>query len=337
MSIPPISEQTLVITGATSGIGLSTALDAARRGARLVLVARDAADLDAAAEQCRALGAEVETVAADVGERGALDAAAARAVERFGGFDTWVNNAGVSIYGDLRDVPEDDARRLFDTNYWGTVHGSLVAAAHFRTRSADRPGVLVNVGSVLSDRAIPLQGHYCASKHAVKGFTDALRMELAEEGVPARVVLVKPSAIDTPYVEHAGNYMDVEGRLPTPAYAPDVVAAAILRAAEHPQRSVTVGGKDGLLSVFGQFAPKLTDRIMEATFFGQQRGDGPAPADRQGTLHAPDGTGGRERGGADGHVFESSLYTTLKQHPAAALGAAAVAAGVAVAVANRKK
>ena len=133
----------------------------------------------------------------------------------------------MSIYGPIADVPLADARRLFETNYWGVVHGSLAAVAQLR----ERGGALINVGSVLSDTTMPLQGHYSASKHAVKGFTDALRIELAEEGAPVAVVLVKPSAIDTPYPEHAGNHLGVAPKHQAPVYAPDVVAAAILDAA----------------------------------------------------------------------------------------------------------
>ena len=280
-------------------------------------MSRSPEDLDAAAERCRALGAEVETVAADVADRAVLDLVAERAAETFGGFDTWVNNAGTSAYGELKDIPEETARQVFSTNYWGVVHGSLVAAEHFRQRpsASEYGGALVNVGSVLSDRAIPLQGHYCASKHAVKGFTDALRMELEKEGVPVSVTLVKPSAINTPYPEHAANYMDVEPKLPTPAYAPEVVARAILAAAERPLRDVTVGAKDGAMAVLGGVAPRLTDKIMEAAFFDQQRSDAPAQGDREGTLQEPKPGSGRVHGSTDGHVFQSSVWTQLQTRP----------------------
>ena len=327
LSLKPLAQQTLVITGATSGIGLATALEAARRGANLVLVARSDEDLTTAAERCSDAGAEVETVAADVADAAVHRLIHDRAHERFGGFDTWVNNAGVSIYGELKDIPEEDARQLFETNYWGVVHGSLTAAAHFREHGAS--GALINLGSVLSDRAIPLQGHYSASKHAVKGFTDALRMELEKEGVPVSVTLVKPSAINTPYPEHAANYMEKEAALPQPTYDPDVVARAILHAAEHPQRDVTVGAKDGVMAALGELAPRLTDKIMEASFFSQQKKEAPARPSA-GTLHEPSSGDVRVEGDAEGHVFQSSVWTQVQQRPYAALGAA-LAAGVALA------
>lgn len=243
----------------------------------------------------------------------------------FGGFDTWVNNAGASVYGLTWDVPVEDSCQLFETNYWGTVNGSLAAVDHFREHG--RSGAIINVGSVLSDRAIPLQGHYCASKHAIKGFTDALRMELEKENVPVSVTLIKPNATDTPYPEHAANYMDHEPAIPTPAYAPEVVARAILRAAEHPVRDVTVGAKDGVVSALGLVAPRLTDKLMEGTFFSQQKKDAPAAGDPRGNLYEPPTGAGRVSGGADGHVFQSSAWSQLQQRPFVALGAA-LAAGV---------
>ena len=142
------------------------------------------------------------------------------ALREFGGFDTWVNNAGTSIYGKVEDTPMEDQRRLFETNYWGTVIGSRIAATHLRRRG----GALVNVGSVLSDRAVPLQATYCATKHAVKGFTNALRMELEADGAPVSVTLIKPAAVDTQLEEHARSLTGAEPLNPPPVYAPETVA-----------------------------------------------------------------------------------------------------------------
>jgi NAD(P)-dependent dehydrogenase (short-subunit alcohol dehydrogenase family) len=202
-----LNEQVMVITGATSGIGLVTARMAAGRGARLILAARNEEALRRLVNETAASGAQAVYVVANVGKQADVRRIAEKAIEHFGDFDTWVNNAGVSIYGRVLDVSMEDHRQLFETNYWGLVYGSQVAAEHLRQKG----GALINIGSSLSDRAIPIQGTYCASKHAVKGYTDALRMELEEEGAPISVTLIKPSAIDTPYREHAKNYMPGQG------------------------------------------------------------------------------------------------------------------------------
>jgi short-subunit dehydrogenase len=307
-----LSEQVIVITGASSGIGLVTARMAARRGARLVLAARSQDALAQLRDEIKSEGGSAVYVVADVGEESDVRRIAETAIENFGGFDTWVNNAGVSIYGRILEVSMEDHRRLFDTNYWGLVHGSRVAAEHLRARPGG--GAIINVGSTLSDRAIPLQGAYCASKHAVKGFTDALRMELEEEDAPVSVTLIKPSAIDTPYKHHAKNYMTVEPENPPPVYAPETVAEAILHCAEHPERDVFVGAGGKALSTSGRFAPRLTDKVMEATLFDLQQTDKPSPEDRSdGLFDASEDL--RERGGYQGHVAESSLYTKAALHP----------------------
>ena len=323
-----LGEQVIVLTGASSGIGLVTARMAARRGARLVLAARDEDALRNLAEEINAAGGEAIYVRADVGDLEDVRRVGEEAVRRFGGFDTWVNNAGVSIYGRIMDVPLEDHRRLFDTNYWGVVHGTQVAVEHLRQTG----GALINVGSTVSDRAIPVQGVYSASKHAVKGFTDALRMELEAEHAPVSVTLIKPSAIDTPYKEHARNLLPSEPQNPPPVYAPEVVAEAILHCAEHPERDVYVGGGGKFLALAGEYAPRATDKLMEAAFIPLQQKDEPPHAGRPDSLHAPSGDDGRERGGYEGHVAESSIYTKASLHPlltgAAIFGAGLLLAGL---------
>ena len=310
VKLKKLEDQVMVITGASSGIGLVTARMAARRGARLVLNARNEEALGEIVDEINSSGGQSVYVAGDVGYIEDVRRVADEALRRFGGFDTWVNNAAVSIYGRVLDVTLEDHRQLFETNYWGVVHGSQVACERLR-RSG---GALITVGSVLSDRAIPLQGTYCASKHAVKGYTDALRMELEEEGAPVSVTLIKPSAIDTPYIQHAKNYLPAEPLNPPPVYAPETVAEAILHCAEHPERDVYVGGGGRVLSSLGENAPRLTDRVMEATMFNLQHSDRPSPVGRTDSLHAPS-EDGRERGHYPGYVAESSLYTKASLHP----------------------
>lgn len=323
--LKPIEEQVVVVTGASSGIGLATARLAAKRGARVVLAARSRSDLRRAVKRIRKEGGEATYVVADVAEPAQVEKIAETALNEYGALDTWVNNAGVSIYGRLQETPVEDAQRLFETNYWGVVHGSVVAARHLR----ETGGALINVGSVASDRAIPLQGHYSASKHAVKGFTDALRMELEKDGAPVSVTLIKPTSIDTPYTRHARNLLEEkEPSVPPPVYSPRVVARAILHCCEHPKRELVVGGGGLMLSKMGKLSPRLTDRYMEATMFRQQKRDEPHKGARD-TLHRSRKHGAEERGDYEGHVMRTSAYTGARLHPLRtllALGALGVGA-----------
>lgn len=326
VKLKPINTQVIVITGGTSGIGLVTARMAVNRGAKVVLAARNEEALNQLTEEINSSGGEAVAIAADVGSEGDVNKIAAEALNRFGRFDTWVNNAGVSIYGKLEDVPVEDMRQLFETNFWGVVHGSLTAAQNLKTLG----GAIINVGSTLSDRAIPLQGMYCASKHAVKGFTDALRMELEAENAPISVTLVKPSAIDTPYKDHAKNYLGVQPENPPPVYAPETVAETILHCAENPVRDVFVGAGGKMLSMMGEYAPRVTDKVMESTMLDIQKSDRPDEDRSRESLYRSNDGSLNERGGYEGHVSESSLYTTASLHPvltgtALALGAAGLA------------
>lgn len=255
--LKPLDQQTIVITGASSGIGLATALAAAREGARVMLAARDEDALADIVRDIEAEGGEAAYVATDVGEEEEVDILARRTIERFGGFDTWVNNAGVGLLATVEKTKNEDHRAIFLTNYFGVVYGSQVAARHFR--ETGRSGALINIGSLVSDVPMPLQVAYSATKHAVKGFTDGLRMELMQEGLPVSVTLIKPAVIATRFFDHAKSEMGGQGQAPGPKYAPEVVAGAILFAAAHPKRDLRVGS----MAVFGPLMDRLAPGLMD--------------------------------------------------------------------------
>ncbi|NUP54757.1 MAG: SDR family oxidoreductase [Gemmatimonadaceae bacterium] len=331
--LKPLNEQVIVITGASSGIGLVTAKTAARQGACVVLAARNEDDLQRAVGEIRAEGGRAVHQVADVADAGQVQRIADTAVREFGRIDTWVNNAAVALYGRVMDVELRDMRRQFDVIYWGQVHGSRVAVPHLKKDG----GALINVASALADRAIPLQGNYCAAKHALKAFTDTLRMELEEEGAPVSVTLVKPGSIDTPLFDKAKTYLDVEPQPVPPVYAPEIVAATILHCAQHPTRDIIAGGTGKLLSIASEF-PRLADRYMERTTFDSQSTDKPA-GDRPDNLHEPVAHDGGERGrNWTGRTRSTSLYTLAALHPEMTAAVVAVGVGlVAAAMLGRRR
>jgi short-subunit dehydrogenase len=333
MKLKNISEQTIVITGATSGIGLTTARMAAEQGARLLLIARNEGALNELAAEINAKGGRAIVYAADVADENALRGAANKARSELGGFDTWVNNAGGAIYGKIAEVSNEDSRRLFETNFWGVVYGSRIAVEHLR----ERGGALINIGSEVSDTPVPLIGMYAASKHAVKGFTDAFRLEIEADGLPISVTLIKPTAIHTPFPEHAKNYLDFEPQLPPPVYAPELVAEAILHCAQNPVRDFFVGEMAAVHSAMATYAPRLSDKVMEMTGASQQDSGKPPEMNRPEGLYETH-SDLRERGKDNRFVVEHSVYQESKLHPFIT-GALAVGAGLGIAawISSRKK
>ena len=315
LKLKRLEDQVIVITGASSGIGLATARMAAKKGARVVVAARSEGALTRLVDEIQRNGGRATAVTADVGSEEDVWRIADAAEREFGGFDTWVNNAGASVYGNALDVPLEDMRRVFETNFWGVVYGSRAACAHLR----ERGGALINVGSEVSDKAVPLQAIYSASKHAMKGWTDALRMELEYEGAPVAVTLIKPAAIDTPYPEHAANHLEDHPKHAPPVYTPESVARAILYAAATPVRDLFVGGGARFIAAMDHWAPRTTDRVVEraiipGTHSGEPRRDREA-------LHGPGGDDLRVRGDYPGMV-RPSLYTHSVMHPIATTAAA---------------
>lgn len=332
IKLKPLDQQIIVITGATSGIGLATAQAAAKAGARLVLAARSQTDLDTVARQLG--GRNVATVVADVADPAAVRRIHDVAHAHFGGFDTWVNNAGVGMWGKLEQGKLEDFKRLYDTNFWGIVNGSLEAIRHLKQHG----GALINLGSVVSDVAVPIQGMYASSKHAVKGFTDALRIELADERAPVSVTLIKPAAINTPFPEHARNYLPEKPKLPQPVYAPEEVANAILHAATTPMRDIFVGGGGKVMSSINKYIPGVMDWMEAKTGVAQQKQDGTRAVDPAGSLHRPNGPHAKVHGRNPGHVMQTSLYNRARLHPVVAgvLAAAGLGATIALLMGKNK-
>jgi NADP-dependent 3-hydroxy acid dehydrogenase YdfG len=318
----PLAEQVIVITGASSGIGLVTARRAAAAGARVFLVSRNEAALSRIVAGITQGGGQAGFAVADVADRDALATAARAAVDRFGRIDSWVSNAGVAIYAPLLETPVDEHRRMFETNYFGTVNSTAVAMPHL---TASR-GTLVIVGSVAGDMPSPIMGAYAASKHAVRAFASSLRIELNAAASPVAVTLIKPSGINTPIAENAANHQAGAGRIPPPPYDPELVAEAILEAAVHPRRERSVGGFGVLEVLFANHFPGLFERLAPAII--PLLSDARRPPDRRDNLQRPKG-GNAERTAREwGKPF--SVYQQLSRRPGLTAMAVAGVAGLGV-------
>jgi short-subunit dehydrogenase len=240
LKLKPIQGQVIVITGASSGIGLATAQLAVRAGARVVISSRSEEALAKIVADLKNEKGRVIHVAADVSKYSDVENLRDRTLEKFGGIDTWINNAGMTIYGSLLEVPLEEEKKLFDVNFWGVRNGCRVAIPEL----ARTGGVLINLGSDISGKALSQQGIYAATKHAVKAYTNVLRREMELAKVPVTITLIRPSRINTPFAEHARNYLPkgtLSGRPST--HHPDTVAEVILQCAEKPTREAFVGGK----------------------------------------------------------------------------------------------
>jgi short-subunit dehydrogenase len=325
-----ISEQVVVVTGASSGIGRITARMFAERGARVVIGARNVEALGDLAQRIKQAGGQAVAVPTDVSERHQVDHLARAAVDHFGRIDTWVNNAGVSVYATFDKLTDAEIRRVMDVNFMGTVYGVQAALPIMR---ASGSGTIINVASIAGKRAIPLQSVYSASKFAIVGLGEALRTELAGKGLEINVCTVCPPSVNTPFFDHARTK---EGRAPKPlppVYEPETIAEAILSCAENPQREVLIGAAGKAFAILNTLAPGLSDWYLGKTGFEGQLLDEPKPADAPDNLFRPVAET-RERShwtimGQKDDASDSSSPDLVKRHPVALCAAAFVAAALA--------
>jgi len=281
----PYRAKIFVITGASSGFGKGTAVELAKRGACVVLAARNAENLEVVARLCEAAGGKALAVPTDVSDPAAVANLAKATLGRFKHFDGWINDAGVAAIGRFDTVPLEDHEQVIRTDLLGTTYGSHHALKHFRERGR---GTLINVASVIGKIPSPLYASYAAAKFGVVGLSDAIRQELMEEGVEnIHVCTVMPMAHTTEFFEHAGNYTGKKAVPIPPAYDPQVTIDAIVGLIANPEDEIITGWQGGPFSFLHRLMPKAIERLMAANVAGAQLVDAPPDAKTSGTVHKP--------------------------------------------------
>ncbi|MGS2613558.1 SDR family oxidoreductase [Micromonospora sp. LZ34] len=323
-----LADATVVITGASSGIGTATAYALARRGTAVVLAARTETALHQVARNCRDLGGRALVVPTDVTDPAAMERLAARAVAEFVRIDGWVNNAAVSAVGLFDEIPVQEFRRVLEVNLLGAVYGTRAALPHL---GAAGGGVLVNNASVLAEVAMPYQSAYNVTKHGIRGLADTVRQELRVTGRGnISICTVLPATIDTPFYRHTANHSGRELVPPPPVYPPEVVAETIVRMLRRPRREAYAGGAARLIGLQWRLAPALVERTLG--WYAHRTQFGPAArGDSSGNLFEPDGTARRE-GGWHGRRRQLARMTA-----AFGLAAAGTAVGTVAAMARRTR
>lgn len=297
--------QTVVVTGASAGIGRAVARQFGQQQARVGLIARGESGLAGAAREVEAAGGTALPLVADVADYGQVDAAASRAEEQLGPIDVWVNVAFTSVFAPFWEIKPEEFRRVTEVTYLGFVHGTMAALARMRPRDA---GTIVQVGSALGYRSIPLQSAYCGAKHAVNGFTSSLRCELLHEGSGVAVTIVQMPAVNTPQFSWVRSRLPRHPQPVPPIYQPEVAAQAVLLAARYPRhREYWAGATTVATIAANKVIPGLLDRYLARTGYQSQQAAGRPPLRGPGNLWQPMDAAGEPDHGAHG-VFDSESH-----------------------------
>jgi NADP-dependent 3-hydroxy acid dehydrogenase YdfG len=328
---------TIVVTGASAGVGRATARAFGARGDRIALLARGEDGLNAARREVEEAGGTGLPVPTDVADPDQVEAAAQRAEQELGPIDVWVNDAMTSIFAPTWEIAPDEFRRATEVTYLGFVWGTMTALRRMRAR--DR-GTIVQVGSALAYRGIPLQSAYCGAKHAVEGFTESLRTELLNEGSNVAVTMVQLPALNTPQFETVRTRLPRHPRPVAPVYQPEVAAKAIVWAADHPRREIKVGASTAVTVAGNKLLPGLGDWYLARTAVDGQQTQDPVNGDRPDNLFAPVPGDHGAHGRFDDEAKPRSAQLWLTTHNgvlAAGAGVAAAAAAGAAVVLRRAR
>jgi NAD(P)-dependent dehydrogenase (short-subunit alcohol dehydrogenase family) len=274
----------VVITGASAGVGRATARKFAKHGARIGLIGRGLDGLEAARKEVEDLGGKAIVVSADVANPDRMETAAAQIEAELGKINIWINNAMTSVFSPIKEMKSEEFRRVTDVTYLGCVYGTLAAMRRMLPR--DR-GVIVQVGSALAYRGIPLQAAYCAAKHAIQGFCESLRCELLHDKSAVRVTMIQMPALNTPQFGWVKSRLPRRAQPVPPIFQPEVAAEAIYFAAYHPRREFYVGLPSIKAIVANRIAPGLLDHILARTGYDSQQYDGPEDPNRPNNLWDP--------------------------------------------------
>ena len=309
--------ETVVITGASAGIGRATAHAFAAQGARIGLIARGTQALQAAAAEVEKRGGKPLALPLDVADPDAVEAAADRVEDHFGAIDIWVNCAMATIFAPFHRITPEEYRRATEVTYLGFVYGTMAALKRMRPRNR---GTIVQVGSALSYRAIPLQSAYCGAKFAIRGFTDSLRSELMHDGVDIHLVMVQMPALNTPQFDWARNKMSRRPQPVPPIFQPEVAADAIVYAAHSRRREVWVGRSSVQAILANKLVPRLLDRYLASAGYSGQLTDEPADPSQPDNLFDPVPGDPGMHGRFDARASAASAQLWATKHRSAVLG-----------------